>query len=227
MEDYGSGSSDYVSPDFAGALREARRGDQAAWGILFNECYPKLLRVVDRRLDRSLRSLYDSADFASEAMKSLVVHFDGLQFQSIKSLMDFLVHVAKHKIIDEYRRRNTIKRSIRRGRRVSARDSGPYEPYSDEPTPDQLVEASEFRERLRSLFDEGARTAVVLRQQGYSSSDIAERIGWGIRKVQRVFKKLRDSMEDSSHVRHPRANTQHRADFGTGLAYRRVGPRRP
>jgi RNA polymerase sigma factor (sigma-70 family) len=188
----------YVGSDFATALRDARRGDQAAWEVLFKECYPRLLRVVHRRLDRSLRSRYDSEDFASEAMKSLVARFDRLRFHSIDSLMAFLVHSAKCKIIDEYRRMHKFERYVGRGRRASARgaDSGPWGPYSDNATPDRLAEAREVQERLSSLSDEGMRTAVLLRQQGYSNSDIAGRMGWGLRTVQRVFKGLRDSMED-------------------------------
>jgi RNA polymerase sigma factor (sigma-70 family) len=189
----------YVNSDFATALREARQGDQVAWEVLFNECYPRLLRIVHRRLDHSLRSRYDSDDFASEAMKSLVARFDRLQFHSVDSLMGFLAHAAKCKIIDEYRRINAIKRYVGRGRWASARDahSGRWGLSSDDATPDQLAEAKELQEQLRSLPDKGARTAVSLRQQGYSTSDVAGRMGWGIRKVQRVFEDLRDSMEDT------------------------------
>src|SRR6516164_5317462 len=115
----------YVSHDFARALREARQGDQAAWEVLFNECYPKLLRVVHRRLDRTLRSRYDADDFASEAMKSLVARFDRLRFHSIDSLMGFLAHAARCKIIDEYRRMNTVKRYVGRERRSFARNAEP------------------------------------------------------------------------------------------------------
>jgi RNA polymerase sigma factor (sigma-70 family) len=198
MNDTGKVLGDDLGPDFARALREARGGDQAAWGILFNECYPRLLRVVDRRLDNSLRSRYDSADFASEAMKSLVARFDRLHFDSIEALLAFLIHVAKQKIIEEYRRVHVTNRHIRRGRRPFAQgaDSWARGPCSSDPGPIQLAEANEVQERLWSLFDEGARIAVLLKQQGYSTSDIARRLGWGVRKVQRVLHGLRDSIED-------------------------------
>src|SRR5262249_25287713 len=191
-------SSDSMNHEFAMTMREARLGDQAAWGILFKECYPKLLRVVDRWLDRSLRPRYDSADFASEAMKTLVARFDPLRFHSIDSLMGFLVRVAKQHVIDAYRRVYSIKRHIGRERRLFDRgaDSGTRELCSNDPTPDQLAEAGELREQLQSLVDGEARAAVLLRQQGYPTSAIARRMGWGVRKVQRVFEGLRDSMED-------------------------------
>jgi len=185
--------------DLARALQEAHRGDQAAWETLFKECYPKVRRVVRRKLNRSMRSLYDSTDFASDVMKSLAAQFDRLEFPSIDSLMAFLAHIAEQKVIDEYRRRHTLKRDITRERPMSAKgvDSGPVQLPSDDPTASEVVQAKELEEQLVSRADETGRTIIELKLQGYSPSAIAERTGWNIRKVQRVLKNLHDSMNDS------------------------------
>ena len=79
-----------VSVDISRALQDAQKGDQTAWETLFRECYPKVRRVVRRKLNRSMRSLYDSTDFASDVMKSLAANIDQLSFPSIDSLMSFL-----------------------------------------------------------------------------------------------------------------------------------------
>jgi DNA-directed RNA polymerase specialized sigma24 family protein len=56
-----------------GIFARAQAGDQAAWEELFRLCYPKLVRVVRRKLTSSaMRSLDDSTDFASDAWKSLI-----------------------------------------------------------------------------------------------------------------------------------------------------------
>src|SRR6185312_12773814 len=110
-----------IGVDLLKALQEAHRGDPAAWETLFQECYPKVRRVVRRKLNRSMRSLYDSTDFASDVMKSVAANFDQLQFPSIDSLMAFLAHVAEQKVIDEYRRRHTLKRDMTRERPILAR----------------------------------------------------------------------------------------------------------
>ena len=68
--------------DLSRALLEAQKGDQSAWETLFRECYPKVRRVVRRKLDRSMRSLYDSTDFASDVMKSLAANLNHLNFPS-------------------------------------------------------------------------------------------------------------------------------------------------
>ena len=107
-----------IEDDLVLALREAQKGDQAAWEALFKECYPKVRRVVRRRLDRSMRSLYDSTDFANDAMENLAANLDQLEFPSVNSLIAFLAQVAEQKVIDEYRRQHTLKRDVTRERPI-------------------------------------------------------------------------------------------------------------
>lgn len=188
-----------ATADLAAILAAAHRGDQTAWEALFRECYPKVRRVVRRKLDRSMRSLYDSTDFASDVMKSLAANFEHLDFPSIDSLMAFLVQVAEQKVIDEYRRRHTLKRDVTRERSLLAagEDAPQVQLPSDDPTASQLAQANEVHERLLSRVDATERTIIELKQMGYSNSDISERTGWNIRKVQRFLKDLLDSMDVS------------------------------
>jgi RNA polymerase sigma factor (sigma-70 family) len=181
-------------------LARARAGDQAAWDELFRACYPKVVRVVRRKLDRPLRSLYDSTDFASDVMKSLAANLDRLDFPSIQSLMAFLAQAAEQKVIDEYRRRHTLKRDITRERGISrGAAAGEYDVAlpSLEPTASQLAQARETRDQLLSGQDESERRIIELKQQGYTNAEIAAETGWNIRKVQRFLKDLRDSLCDS------------------------------
>ena len=108
-----------IEDDLVLALRDAQKGDQSAWKAVFEECYPKVRRVVRRRLDRSMRSLYDSTDFANDAMENLAANLDQLEFPSVSSLIGFLAHVAEKKVIDEYRRQHTLKRDVTRERPIS------------------------------------------------------------------------------------------------------------
>src|SRR5271165_5802093 len=112
-----------VGGDLASTWQDAQKGDPNAWETLFKECYPKVRRVVRRKLNRSMRSLYDSTDFASDVMKSLAANLNQLTFVSVESLVAFLAHVAEQKVIDEYRRRHTLKRDVTRERRLSVADA--------------------------------------------------------------------------------------------------------
>jgi RNA polymerase sigma factor (sigma-70 family) len=188
-----------IEDDLVLALRGARKGDQTAWEALFKECYPKVRRVVRRRLDRSMRSLYDSTDFANDAMENLAANLNQLEFPSVNSLIAFLAQVAEQKVIDEYRRQHTLKRDVTRDRPIfgNGPDAAPVQLSSDEPTASQLAQANEVHERLLSRPDETERAIIELKQQGYSTSDIAERTGWNVRKVQRFLQDLLDSFSDS------------------------------
>ncbi len=192
--------SDPALPDdLSRTLLDAQKGDQSAWEALFRECYPKVRRVVRRKLDRSMRSLYDSTDFASDVMKSLAANWNQLTFASVESLFKFLAQVAEQKVIDEHRRRHTLKRDITRERRFSAdgREAGPAHLPSAEPTASQQAQANEVQERLLDRQDEIERAIIDLKHQGYSTADVADKTGWNIRKVQRFLKDLHNSLHDS------------------------------
>src|SRR3954467_2909024 len=177
----------------------ARAGDQDAWRELFETCYPKVIRVVRRKLDRPMRSLYDSTDFVSDVMKSLAANIDRLDFPSLGSLIAFLAQAAEQKVIDEYRRRHTLKRDITRERALVSPDGLDYRPMSlasADPTASQVAQASEACERLLAGQAESERTVIELRRQGYTNVEIAEQTGWNIRKVQRFLKELHDTLRN-------------------------------
>jgi RNA polymerase sigma factor (sigma-70 family) len=192
-------SNPAIEEDLVSALRGAQQGDQTAWEALFKECYPKVRRVVRRRMNRSMRSLYDSTDFANDALENLAANLDQLQFPSVNSLIAFLAHVAEQKVIDEYRRQHALKRDITRERPIlgAGPDALAIQLSSDDPSASQLAQANEVHERLLSRPDETERSIIELREEGYSTADIAERTGWNIRKVQRFLQNLLESLSDS------------------------------
>ncbi len=193
-----SATSEPLERDQFELFNRARAGDQAAWEELFKTCYPKVIRVVRRRLDRPMRSLYDSTDFASDVMKSLAANLDRLDFESIGSLVAFLARVAEQKVIDEHRRRYSLKRDVSRERAIDAENAANESALaSDYPTPSQFAQAGDVREQLLAELDTSERKVIELRQLGYDNAEIATLTGWNIRKVQRFLKELQDSLRDS------------------------------
>jgi RNA polymerase sigma factor (sigma-70 family) len=188
---------DDLSGDDPDALfARARAGDDAAWKALFDKCYPKVIRVVRRKLNPPMRSLYDSTDFASDVMKSLAANAGRLDFPSFSSLMAFLVGVAEQKVIDEYRKVHNLKRDINRNRPLDAGPGGEGDAtrlIGNDPTASQIALASEANELLLEGRTLREQSVIEMRKQGYSPSEIARRSGWNIRKVQRFFKDLRET----------------------------------
>jgi RNA polymerase sigma factor (sigma-70 family) len=178
----------------------ARTGDQTAWEELFHTCYPKVIRVVRRKLSPPMRSLYDSTDFASDVMKSLAANADRLDFDSFASLVAFLSRVAEQKVIDEYRRVHALKRDIDREERLEQRNDGerPMGYAADQPTASQFALAREAQECLLDGKNGMERRAIQWKEEGYTTEEIASKTGWGVRKVQRFFQALLQSYQNRS-----------------------------
>jgi RNA polymerase sigma factor (sigma-70 family) len=187
-------SSESSSTDAQDLFTRARTGDQDAWKELFETCYPKVLRVIRRKLNSpSIRSLYDSTDFAGDVWKSLAANAERFDFANIDSLIGFLVKAVDRKLADEYRRQLSQKRDIGRNRPIDG-DRGDRELPSSDPTPSQVAVVNESWERiLAGLADEQEREVIRLKREGYSNEEITNKTGWHIRKVQRFLSELRDS----------------------------------
>lgn len=172
-------------------LDRARDGDQEAWQILFNDCYPKVLRVVRRRLSRPMRKMYDSTDIANEVMKSLAANFQHFDFSSINGLRAFLIHAAEQKVVDGYRKEHAQKRDFTRDRQLGSGDGAAWEPEDSSPTASQVAVASEEEEILLDGQSGERRTVLELKLQGLSNSEVARATGWHLRKIERFLEKLR------------------------------------
>ncbi len=172
----------------------ARDGDQAAWRELFDACYPKVMRVIRRRLNSSaLRSLYDSTDFVGDVWTSLAAKHSDFNFPDLAALQAFLATAAERKVIDQYRRLHAQKNDVGRNQPIASWGRGELDPASHDPTASQVAQATEAREQILSGQTGDERTILELRQEGYDNDDIAARTGWNLRKLQRFLKDLGDS----------------------------------
>ena len=188
-----SNSSTLDSP--GDLIERARAGDQDAWNVLFEECYPKILRVVRRRLSRQMRTHYDSTDIANEVMNSLHAKFGDFNFDSFTELRRFVAHAAQQKVIDHYRHEHAQKRNIDRDRPLVGEDGRTlWEPADDSPTPSQVAVANEQERNLLEKQSGPERAVVALRLEGYGNPEIAQEIGWSLRSVERFLKKLGDGL---------------------------------
>jgi RNA polymerase sigma factor (sigma-70 family) len=175
----------------------ARAGDQSAWEELFHACYPKIRRVVRRKLNPPLRSLYDSTDFASDVLGSLVAKRDRFDFPNLTALLAFLERAAQQKVIDAYRKRHTLKNDATREVPLDVRhDDGRLAPralVSPDPTPSQIALANEGLERVRARLTAEERRVLELKGAGHTTEEIARQTSWHVRKIQRFLKDLGDS----------------------------------
>ncbi len=174
----------------ADLLDRARKGDQEAWQALFDDCYPKIVRVVRHRLNRQMRRYYDSTDIANSVMKSLAEKFERFDFSNIEGLKGFLVKAAEQKLIDGHRRIRAQRRDDERNRPLQPSDAEQLL-AGNQPTPSQVAVAVEGEKNLLAGVDGVERQVIELRLKGHTTPEVARLVGWNERKVQRFLERLR------------------------------------
>jgi len=185
-----SSSPSVISPD--NLIDRARQGDQQAWQILFDDCYPKVVRVIRRRISRPLRSLYDSTDIANEVMKSLAAKFDQFDFTSINGLRAYLIRAAERKVVDGYRHGHAMKRDVTRTQAAFPGDDlGQFEVPDSGPTASQVAVATEREENLLRDQSGEERSIIELKMRGFTNNEVSKVTGWHLRKVERFLERLR------------------------------------
>ena len=187
-------SSDCGQTDHSDSLfARAQAGDQAAWTTLFHECYPKVRRVVGRRLNSRLRRFVDSTDIANDVLANLAMKVTEFRFGSVAEVRSFLIDAAHKLVIDEDRRRSAKKRDSDRERPISnGDDDDDLMLSSNEPTPSQVAVANETQQQLLadSSLDELERLILERRFEHRDIKDISTETNLSIQKIQRFLRRL-------------------------------------
>ncbi|MDP6446953.1 MAG: sigma-70 family RNA polymerase sigma factor [Pirellulaceae bacterium] len=159
---------------FRDALQRMRSGsDEAAWDLV-KQFAPHIFRVVRRRLSQQLRSKYDSQDFVQMVWASLFREPSRiLDFSHPDDFTRFVMAMARNKVIDETRRRNTAKYN------VDVEESFHEEavPPTRLDTPSQVAIAHECWSQMMGAESERNQRIVQLRLQGFTYREIAEDVG--------------------------------------------------
>ena len=178
---------------FQQLIARLRDGDQEAAWKLVEQYGPHILRTVRRKLNRELRSKFDSQDFVQAVWASFFAD-DGRvdHLESPAQLIALLAAIARHKIIDQIRKRMmTQKHDVRRERSMhdSIAPQGANVAAQD-PTPSEIVIAREQWDRLLDQQPDHYRQIVELRFRGETLTAIAEQLNLNERTVRRVLERM-------------------------------------
>lgn len=186
---------------FRRAMNSLRNGDEnAAWDLI-EQYEHHLKRVVRRRLDERMRSKFDSVDFVQMVWTSFFRHPSRVvSFDEPEQLIKYLVQVAKHKVIQEYRRRlQTQKYDVTKEQSMNdSRGGGVGAPVTAE-TPSEIAMARERWTNLMSNQSERNRQIVRMRIGGATYQEIGEKLEIHERTARRVVEELLQLEEKHSH----------------------------
>ena len=178
-------------------LGQLQAGDAAAVRPLWERYFHRLVGLARARLRSAPRRAADEEDVALSAFDSFCRNAEAGRFPDLtdrdslwRLLAAFTARKAAHHVRDAGRRK--------RGGGVSTVDpSGVLEDVlARDPDPALAVEMADECERLlTALGDADLRRVAVLRMDGHSVEEVAERVGWAPRSVKRKLALIRDIWE--------------------------------
>src|SRR4051812_35397354 len=181
-----------VEKSFRELMDDVRSGSQEAAWELVDRYGPHVQRHVRRSLHRQLRSKFDSIDFVQIVWAS--VFRDPEKLRSIErseELIAFLAGIARHKVLDEVRRRvQTIKYNVGRERSIGNSGEDTDEPPMRAPTPSAVAIAKERWDQMLCNQNATVQSVVSLRLQGVTFVEIADRLHINERTARKAIEKL-------------------------------------
>jgi RNA polymerase sigma-70 factor (ECF subfamily) len=175
-------------------LERARQDSEGSAQEIVERYGPYILRAVRRRLNKKLRSKFDSVDFVQAVWASFfALPANRLQFERPQQLVDFLMGLARNKVVDAVRQRlETQKYDVNRelplydstavdAREVKARG----------PTASQVAIAKEEWQRAQDSAVPREERIVNWIQRGQSLESIAREIGVSVKTIRRVLERIR------------------------------------
>jgi RNA polymerase sigma-70 factor (ECF subfamily) len=176
-------------------LRQARAGSDQAAREIVDRFGPYILKVVRQRLNKQLRSQFDSIDFVQSVWGSFfAIPPQKYQFAESEDLIAFLEQLARHKVIEEVRQRyqgqkRDVGREVPMTNQNLVKESDLAERSS--PTPSQAAIAQE--EWQRAIEGQASHHQHIMEsfRGGQSPRQIAKELGISERTVRRVIRRLR------------------------------------
>lgn len=188
-------------------LPALQQGNEQAAERLWREYFLKTVRLAKRRMNGLRLRAADEEDVALSAMNSFCRMAQNREepIADSNELWKLLATIVRRKVNKERQRQFAEKRQEHR--LLGESDVSPVPDDQEkneanglaqisgrEPSPALAAELAETWERILNLPD--AEELVLLKVDGYSNSEIAEKMGCSTRTVQRAIEKIRKEWED-------------------------------
>jgi DNA-directed RNA polymerase specialized sigma24 family protein len=192
-------SSEGSVTDWIGQLQA---GNSAAAQPLWERYFHQLVHLARKRLQGSPRRAADEEDVALSAFDSFCRAAEQQRFPLLADrddlwqvLVMLTARKALHVIRDERRQKRGGGRVLDENALAGAApgdDAGLDAVIGAEPTPDFAAQVAEqYRRLLDLLGDDELRRIAVSRMEGYSTEEIAGRLGCAPRTVERKMRRIR------------------------------------
>ena len=192
-------------------IKSVEDGDDSSAGQLWEYCFPRLLSYSKKKLPDHLRRALDEEDVALSAFKSFCLAAAKGAFPQLEGrddLWKLLLCIAGRKAQSYVRRELREKRGGGQVRGESIFESGGNSSDSNSAgignvvgntaSPEMLAQFTEdARAMIDMLQDDTIKTIALLRMEGYSVEEIAERLECGKRTVERRLTLIRRTWSEA------------------------------
>ncbi len=193
-------------------IKSVEAGDDSSAGQLWSYCFPKLLSYSKKKLPDHLRRALDEEDVALSAFKSFCLAAAKGSFPQLEGrddLWKLLLCIANRKAQNYVRRELREKRGggqVRGesifemgGNSSDPNDVGIGNVAGNMASPEMLAQfTDDARAMIDMLQDDTIKTIALLRMEGYSVEEIAERLECGKRTIERRLTLIRKTWSESA-----------------------------
>lgn len=179
--------------EFRLLMEQVLAGDANAASVLQQRYGPAIHQAVRTKLNRQLRSKFDSLDFVQDVWLSFFANPPAEdRFLRAENLVAYLAQVARNKVVDVFRQQRTKKWDVRR-EHFSLNDSTDGSLTllpAPQPTPSETVSRGEEWQRLLESQPPVYRRVLILLREGKKPPEIAAELDLHVRTVRRVIAKV-------------------------------------
>lgn len=169
-----------------------KAGSESAARKLFDRYCEKLMRLARRRIGQRMASRIDPEDAVQSAFRTFFarVKSDQFTFDGESDLFKLLVRLTVNKTLRQIAHHRAAKRDPGREAGQGSDEEGLLDHITaDEPPPEVQVALLEEFERFLEQLPEFDRKVLGMKFEGYTTSEIAAKLGSYDRKIRRVFER--------------------------------------
>jgi len=175
-------------------VNSLRQGDPAAAQAVFDQYVDKMVAMARKRISQRLASRIDAEDVVQSVFRTFFhrTKEGQFEFQDPEDICKTLARITMHKVFRQVAHHQAAKRDA--GRELGSGDDSQdlvVNLVSREPSPEDTTALIDQMDHFLSTLKPQEREILELRMQGFSTVDIAKRLGILDRKIRRLMERLR------------------------------------
>ena len=175
-------------------VNSLRQGDPDASQKVFDQYVDKMVAMARKRISQRLASRIDAEDVVQSVFRTFFhrTKEGEFEFHDPEDICKTLAKITMHKVFRQVAHHQAAKRDA--SRELGSGDDGQdlvVNLVSREPSPEETTELLDHMENFLSKLKPQEREILELRMQGFSTVDIAKRLGILDRKIRRLMERLR------------------------------------